>query len=195
MLSLNSGGSGSSSPWRTSLSYSGWSFQMSFMVADCKMQRLQNQFMWTCEQTPQIYSHIFSSWNCHWPSGLGGKPGDLATPSLLCTLRGLWVGLRRRNPYFEHRLVSWATVGLEFCEMFGFCKGSGDWHMYSSLFLIEVQLIYNAMLDSGVQQSNSVIQSDSHTHIYVCTIYIFFFRFFSLIYYYKKLNIVACAIQ
>ena len=50
--------------------------------------------------------------------------------------------------------------------------------------LIELWLIYNVVLDSGVQQSDSVI-----------FIYIFFFRFFSIIGYYKILNIVPCAIQ
>ena len=43
------------------------------------------------------------------------------------------------------------------------------------------------MLASGVQQSDSVIYQYTH-------IYIFFFRFFSHIGYYKILNIVPCAI-
>ena len=51
-------------------------------------------------------------------------------------------------------------------------------------FLVEVQLIYNIVLVSGVQHSDSVIH-----------IYIFFFRSFSLICYYKILSIVPCAIQ
>ena len=46
------------------------------------------------------------------------------------------------------------------------------------------QLIYNVVLISGIQQSDSCIY-----------IYIFFFRFFSIINYYKILNIVPCAIQ
>ena len=54
-------------------------------------------------------------------------------------------------------------------------------------FLIEVQLIYNIVLVSGVQQGDSVL------YIYVC-VYIFFFRFSSIIGYYKTLNIVPCAI-
>ena len=49
-------------------------------------------------------------------------------------------------------------------------------------------LIYNVVLVSGIQQNDSVI------HIYMY-IYIFFFRFFSIIGYYKILNIVPCAIQ
>ena len=53
--------------------------------------------------------------------------------------------------------------------------------MYT-FFLIEVQLIYNVVLVSGVQQSDSAI-------------YIFFFRFFSLIDYYKILSIFPCATQ
>ena len=46
-------------------------------------------------------------------------------------------------------------------------------------------MIYNVVLVSGVQQSDSVI------HI----IYSFFFRFFSLIGYPRTLNRVPCAIQ
>ena len=49
---------------------------------------------------------------------------------------------------------------------------------------IEVYLIYNVLLVSGIQQSDSVI------HIYLS-----FIRFFSIIGYYKILNIVPCAIQ
>ena len=56
---------------------------------------------------------------------------------------------------------------------------------FNFLFYIVVQLIYNVVLVSGVQQSDSV----THTHIPI------FFRFFSLIGYYKILSIVACAIQ
>ena len=38
-----------------------------------------------------------------------------------------------------------------------------------------------------------VIQLDTYVYIYVCVyIYIFFFRFFSIIGYYKILNIVPC---
>ena len=47
-------------------------------------------------------------------------------------------------------------------------------------FLIEVQLSYNVVLVSDVQQSDS---------------YIYFFIFFSIIGYYRILNIVPCAIQ
>ena len=47
------------------------------------------------------------------------------------------------------------------------------------------------MLVSNVQQ---VIQLYKLIYIYVC-VYVFFFRFFSIIGYYKVLNIVACAIQ
>ena len=45
--------------------------------------------------------------------------------------------------------------------------------------------VYNVVLVSGVQQSDSV-----YMHIYL-----FFFRFFSYIVYYKILSIVPCAIQ
>ena len=52
------------------------------------------------------------------------------------------------------------------------------------IFIFEVELIYNVTLVSGVQHSDSVI------HIYI---YTFFFRFFSLIGYYKIFSIVPCA--
>ena len=51
---------------------------------------------------------------------------------------------------------------------------------------MEVELIYNVVLVSGVQQSDSVIHE---------CIYIFFFRFFSIIGYYKILRTVPCALQ
>ena len=54
------------------------------------------------------------------------------------------------------------------------------------VYFIEVQLIYNVVLVSCVQKSDS----DTST-----SIYIFFPRFFSLIGYYKILSIVTCAIQ
>ena len=62
-----------------------------------------------------------------------------------------------------------------------------EWCFYIYLFVylfiyIEVQLIYNVVLVSGVQQSQ----------LYK---YIFFFRFFSIIGYYKILKIAPCAIQ
>ena len=51
------------------------------------------------------------------------------------------------------------------------------------LFFIDLQLICNIVLVSDVQQSDSDI-----------CLYIIFFRFFSIIGYYKILNIVPCAI-
>ena len=58
-----------------------------------------------------------------------------------------------------------------------------------TLFLIEVQLIYNIVLVSGVQQSDSVI------HTYICIYLYSFFLFFSVIVYYKILNTIPCAVQ
>ena len=49
---------------------------------------------------------------------------------------------------------------------------------YDEIFLIGVQLIYSVVLVSGVQQSDSVM------HVYV-----FFFVSFSIMLYYKLLNI------
>ena len=57
-----------------------------------------------------------------------------------------------------------------------------------SFFLIDVWLIYNVVLVSGVQQSDSVVYS-------VLYIYIFFFVFFSIMVYHRMLNIIPCAIQ
>ena len=59
-------------------------------------------------------------------------------------------------------------------------------------FLIEVQLIYSVVLVSGVQQIDSVLYVYIYTHIYMYVhihIYILF-RSFSIMVYYKVLNIV-----
>ena len=53
-------------------------------------------------------------------------------------------------------------------------------------FLNQSLIDYNIVLVSGVQESDSVI----YIHIFLA----FFFRFLSLIYYYKILSIVHCAI-
>ena len=61
--------------------------------------------------------------------------------------------------------------------------------------LIALWLIYNVVLAvSRIQQSYSVF-THTHTHIYTCVyyIYIFFFTLFSLIGYYKILNMVPWA--
>ena len=52
-------------------------------------------------------------------------------------------------------------------------------------------MIYNVVLVSGVQHSDSVIHAYIHIYIYL---YIFFFRFSSIIGYYKILSRVPCAI-
>ena len=57
---------------------------------------------------------------------------------------------------------------------------------FLKIYFIEVWLIYNVVLISAVQQSDSVI------HIYI---YTFFFIFFSMMVYHRILNIVPCAIQ
>ena len=56
------------------------------------------------------------------------------------------------------------------------------------LFFTEEWLIYNVVLVSGVQQSNSVM----HIYIYIYTHTYIYFRFFSLIGYYKILSVVIC---
>ena len=53
--------------------------------------------------------------------------------------------------------------------------------IYCFIFSIEVQLVYNVVLVSGVQHSDSV------THIYISILFI--------IIYYRILNIVSCGIQ
>ena len=55
--------------------------------------------------------------------------------------------------------------------------------LHTSFFKIEVELIYNVVLVSGVQKSDSVI------HIYILFQILFHDS------YYKILNIVSCAIQ
>ena len=52
------------------------------------------------------------------------------------------------------------------------------------IYFMEVQLIYNVVLVSGVQQNDSVI----HT-------YTFFFIFFSIMVYHRIVNVVPCALQ
>ena len=55
--------------------------------------------------------------------------------------------------------------------------------MYYFFFFFEIELLYEVVLVSGVQQSDSEY------------IYTFFIRFFLIIDYYKILIIVSCAIQ
>ena len=52
------------------------------------------------------------------------------------------------------------------------------------MYFIEVQLIYNVVLTSTIQQNDSV------KHIYT-----FFFIFFSIMFYHRILNIAPCAIE
>ena len=54
---------------------------------------------------------------------------------------------------------------------------------FKNFLKIKVYLTYNVVLVSGVQQSGSVMYT-----------YAFFFIFFSIIGYYKTLDIVSCAI-
>ena len=60
---------------------------------------------------------------------------------------------------------------------------------YTVIKFILYILIYSVMLASGIQQS------DSDIYIYIYVIYIFFFIFFSIMVYYRLLNIVPYAIQ
>ena len=59
-------------------------------------------------------------------------------------------------------------------------------YLFIYLFL-KCKLIYNVVLVSAVQPSDSVM----YIYTYIC-IYIFFFRFFSTVGYYKVLSIVPC---
>ena len=77
-----------------------------------------------------------------------------------------------------------AFKGLAFFSFFFFLRKS----LFYFFNFIEILLIYNVVLVSGIQQSDSVIR----IYIKIC---IFFFRFFSIIGYYKILRIVPCAIQ
>lgn len=53
------------------------------------------------------------------------------------------------------------------------------------VYFLEVQLIYNVVLVSGIQQNDLVI----HTYFYIL------FHSFSIMVYCRVLNIVSCAIQ
>ena len=73
-------------------------------------------------------------------------------------------------------------------------SGKSSFLFLFKIYFFEVQLIYNVVLVCGIQQSDSV------SYIYMCLyiyiyIYIFFFIFFSIVVYYRILNIVPCAIQ
>ena len=56
----------------------------------------------------------------------------------------------------------------------------------TNFFFFEVQLIYNAVLITAVQQSDSAIHTHTHTHS-------FFLTFFSIMVYHRTLNTVLCA--
>ena len=91
-----------------------------------------------------------------------------------------------RNAYFSNASgiwahcvslkVSWNSILLAFCDL-------RAPEAISFFFLIEVWLIYNTVLVSGIQRSDLAVC--------VCTS---FFGFFSIIAYYKILNIIPCAI-
>ena len=56
-----------------------------------------------------------------------------------------------------------------------------------------VLFFYN-VLDSDVQQSDSILHR--YVCVYICMyIYIFFFRFFSILNYYKIFGILSCVVQ
>ena len=77
--------------------------------------------------------------------------------------------------FFFSLSIGFRVFSFSFFSLFKFVK---------FLNFIKVYLIYNIVLVSGRQHSDSFIQA-----------YLFFFRFFSLIGYYKILSIVPCAIQ
>ena len=86
---------------------------------------------------------------------------------------------------FSCRLVTYSSL-LEsiFCTMVHVCTSSFK-KCTISFFFFEIQLLYEVVLVSGVQQSDS-------DFIYI---YIQFIRFFSIIGFYKILAIVPCAIR
>ena len=59
-------------------------------------------------------------------------------------------------------------------------------------FIFKVQLVYNIVLFSSIQQSDSYIIMCVYIYIYM---YIYFVRFFSIIGYYKILSVVHYGIQ
>jgi len=58
---------------------------------------------------------------------------------------------------------------------------------FFAIFKIEIQLICNVEIVSGVQQSDSVMHT-THTHIHTCVCVCILFKFFSRMGYYKILN-------
>ena len=71
------------------------------------------------------------------------------------------------------------------------------WYICFLLFLFQIKnflFFYGDIVDLQCFRSISKVQSDSVRHIYLPT-YLSLFRFFSIIDYYKILNIVPCAIQ
>ena len=85
----------------------------------------------------------------------------------------------------HHRFCQFGDLTL--MELYRICSLVPNF--FWTFLKIEVQLIYSV---SGVQQNDSILYIG--VHIYMC-IYIFFFRFFSIIGYYKVQNMVPCAIQ
>ena len=69
---------------------------------------------------------------------------------------------------------------------------------YFKNYFFEVQLIYNIVLSSPVQQSESMIYN-VYVYMYVCMIYThantFYFIFSSIMVHHRILDIVPCAVQ
>lgn len=90
------------------------------------------------------------------------------------------VGKGRDGVWEQHLSSTWSPISLTA----GFCHCVELFCLF--VCLIEVQLLYNVVLISRVQHSDSVI----HTHTQI-----FFLRFFSIVAYYEILDVVPCAIQ
>ena len=138
-------------------------------------------------------------------------PGLITTPStyhtfpegVLCVLstramplssRSTGVGQADIDKVSHHQRGSWRAGGEQQTprQLHG-ALHSASLHGHKSLcfsFLLFFKECswFEKLLISRVQQSDSVIPTHKHTHI-------FFFRFFSITGYYKTLNIVPCAVQ
>ena len=83
--------------------------------------------------------------------------------------------------YYKHRINLQKKKVVYIIQIISFCQRS-----FISLKIIEIQLIYNVVLVSGVQQRDSVVQICVYVCVRVC-IYVFTFSFITR--FYKILSI------
>ena len=96
-----------------------------------------------------------------------------------------WV---RTFKFYSLSKFQWYNSVLSTIVIMFYTRSSDLFHLFLKIFN-GVELIYNVVLVSGVQQSESV------KHIHRSTLFFFFLRFFSHIGHYRVLSRVPCAIQ